>query len=122
MRVSATVVALTAATANAATIRVDVGKSGLTFSPSSITAAKGDILDFHFFAINHSVVAGDFNVPCQPALTGGFFSGFVPVSGQGEGVSLLSSPRLPTTPPVLPSQPRPSLDSPLRVLWARDRR
>ena len=88
MRTSATIAVLAAAAASAATIRVDVGKSGLTFSPSTITAAKGDILDFHFFPINHSVVAGDFNSPCRPATTGGFFSGFVPVkSGSGEGVS-----------------------------------
>jgi plastocyanin len=83
--------ALLALTANAATIRVDVGKSGLAFSPSTITAAKGDILDFHFFAINHSAVAGDFNSPCQPASSGGFFSGFMPVSGGGEGVSSICS-------------------------------
>ena len=84
---TATLTALMAAATNAATIRVDVGKSGFTFSPNTITAAKGDILDFHFFAINHSVVAGDFSKPCQPADTGGFFSGFMPVSGNGEGVS-----------------------------------
>ena len=90
---------LTASTANAATIRVDVGKSGFTFSPSSITAVKGDILDFHFFAINHSVVAGDFSNPCQPAKTGGFYSGFMPVSGNGEGVSrTLHIPALSTFP------------------------
>ena len=52
------IIASLALTANAATIRVDVGKSGLAFSPNQITAAKNDVLDFHFFAINHSVVAG----------------------------------------------------------------
>jgi plastocyanin len=72
--------------ASAATIRVDVGSAGLTFSPNTIKASTGDILDFHFHAINHSVVMGDFSNPCAPAKTGGFFSGFMPVSS-GEAVS-----------------------------------
>jgi plastocyanin len=72
--------------ANAATIKITAGGTGLYFQPETTTAAKGDILKFHFVPRNHSVVAGDFNNPCQPAATGGFFSGFVPVS-TGEPVS-----------------------------------
>ncbi|KAH0529008.1 hypothetical protein TsFJ059_003811 [Trichoderma semiorbis] len=81
---TAAVVAL-ASHANADTIRIDVGQNNaLAFSPDSVTAKVGDILDFHFHAINHSVVMGDFDTPCAPAKTGGFFSGFMPVSGSGE--------------------------------------
>ncbi|KAH8882932.1 Cupredoxin, partial [Thozetella sp. PMI_491] len=69
-----------AACASAAMIRIDVGQSGLTFTPSTVNASTGDILDFHFHAINHSVVQGDFNNPCKPIQTGGFFSGFMPTS------------------------------------------
>ncbi|KAL7952012.1 hypothetical protein V8C42DRAFT_357037 [Trichoderma barbatum] len=74
-----------ASQASAETIRVDVGQNGaLAFAPDNVKAAVGDILDFHFHAINHSVVMGDFANPCAPAKTGGFFSGFMPVSGSGE--------------------------------------
>ncbi|KAK4081177.1 uncharacterized protein Triagg1_2709 [Trichoderma aggressivum f. europaeum] len=78
---TAAVMAL-ASQVNAETIRIDVGQNNaLAFSPDSVTAKVGDILDFHFHAINHSVVMGDFANPCAPAKTGGFFSGFMPVSG-----------------------------------------
>ncbi|KAK3389618.1 Cupredoxin [Podospora didyma] len=64
--------------ASAATIKVAVGKVGLTFDPSTIPAKVGDIVEFTFYARNHSVVGGDFARPCQPAATGpaAFFSGF----------------------------------------------
>ncbi|KAL6696898.1 Cupredoxin [Trichoderma pleuroticola] len=81
---TAAIVAL-ASHANAETIRIDVGQNNaLTFSPDTVTAKVGDILDFHFHAVNHSVVMGDFANPCAPAKTGGFYSGFMPVSGSGE--------------------------------------
>ncbi|KAJ2967809.1 hypothetical protein NQ176_g9489 [Zarea fungicola] len=72
--------------ATAKTIRVDVGQTGLSFTPDTITASIGDTLEYHFHPLNHSVVMGDFANPCQPAKTGGFFSGFMPVSS-GEAVS-----------------------------------
>lgn len=53
---------------------------GLAFDPELVSAAVGDILEFHFFPINHSVVMGDFNSPCVPVKTGGFFSGFLYVA------------------------------------------
>lgn len=70
----------------AATIRIDAGLNGLAFTPDSTKANVGDVLEFHFHPINHSVVMGDKNHPCAPAASGGFFSGFMPVSS-GEGVS-----------------------------------
>ncbi|PTB69822.1 Cupredoxin, partial [Trichoderma citrinoviride] len=76
-------VAALSAVASAKTIRIDVGKSGFNFSPNDIKADKGDILEFHYFAINHSVVAADFAKPCQPKASGGFFSGFF-ATGSGE--------------------------------------
>ncbi|KAJ9138435.1 hypothetical protein NKR23_g8469 [Pleurostoma richardsiae] len=75
--------------ASAKTIRINVGESGLAFSPSSVTAAKGDVLEYHFFPINHSVVAGDFSNPCAPSSSGGFFSGFMPTKS-GENANVFS--------------------------------
>ncbi|KAG8415358.1 hypothetical protein J3459_011428 [Metarhizium acridum] len=72
-----------AAQASAKTIRIDVGKDGLAFSPDSVTAAKGDILEYHFYK-QHSVAMGDFANGCTPAAQGGFFSGVMKTSGNGE--------------------------------------
>ncbi|KAK3688764.1 extracellular serine-rich protein [Podospora appendiculata] len=76
------------AQATAATIRIDAGQGGWKFSPSSAKAAKGDILEFHFNGPTaHDVVAGDFNSPCKPATTGGFYSGiFRESSGENANV------------------------------------
>ncbi|KAL6872612.1 Cupredoxin [Trichoderma longibrachiatum] len=83
MLFSTLAVAALSAVASAKTIRVDVGKSGFNFSPNDIKADKGDILEFHYHALNHSVVAADFAKPCQPKASGGFYSGFFP-TGSGE--------------------------------------
>ncbi|TWU74622.1 hypothetical protein ED733_002106 [Metarhizium rileyi] len=71
---------LLAARASAKTITIAVGKDGLTFTPSSVTAAKGDILEYHFYKV-HSVAMGDFANGCTPAAQGGFFSGVIKASG-----------------------------------------
>ncbi|KAK7414101.1 hypothetical protein QQX98_007044 [Neonectria punicea] len=63
--------------ASAETHKVQVGKSGDVFSPDSIKAAKGDVIEFHFDSM-HSVVAGDFKKPCNPLSDGGFYSGSLP--------------------------------------------
>lgn len=52
------------ATAFAATIDVTVGPN-LRYSPSSVTAAVGDVIAFQFTG-GHSVVSGPFNSPCNP--------------------------------------------------------
>ncbi|OAA60356.1 extracellular serine-rich protein [Niveomyces insectorum RCEF 264] len=62
-----------AAAVTAATIEIDVGKGGLAFSPDTVTAAKGDILEFHFVGGYHDAVKGDPAKPCTP-LAGGFAS------------------------------------------------
>ncbi|KAK2593632.1 hypothetical protein QQS21_008680 [Conoideocrella luteorostrata] len=72
----AAALSLLAACATAKTIKIDVGSSGLTFSPDSTVAEKGDILEFHFYSV-HSVAMGDFANGCAPAAHGGFFSGVI---------------------------------------------
>jgi hypothetical protein len=63
--------------------------------PNELTAAVGDVLEFHFtgpglgvLGGNHSVAMGDFNSPCMPA-SSGFFSGYMGVNATSkEAVSL----------------------------------
>jgi len=71
----------TVAHSAAKAIQVQVGSDGLSFTPNTITAADGDVLEFVFGSANHSVVMGDFNNACQPATSGGFFSGFISITG-----------------------------------------
>jgi plastocyanin len=71
------------------------------FSPAEVTAAVGDILEFHFAGTgggvlggNHSVAQGVFGKPCEPA-EGGFFSGYMPVNATSfEAVSSWSRKRV----------------------------
>jgi len=72
--------------AGAVTHVVDVGKNGLAFTPNSTAAGIGDIVEFHYFPKDHSVVQTSFGAPCQFNLTNPFFSGFMPTSS-GEAVS-----------------------------------
>ncbi|KAF1995485.1 Cupredoxin, partial [Amniculicola lignicola CBS 123094] len=71
------------ATALSATITVSVGKKGesadITFTPSSVKAAVGDIVQFKFWPKNHSVAQAAFAKPCEP-LANGFWSGYVPTT------------------------------------------
>ncbi len=60
------------------TIPVSVGKTGITFDPDVIQAQVGDVIEFRYWPLNHSVVAGDFYNACRPAAFNGFFSGFFP--------------------------------------------
>lgn len=77
-------VLLFAGTALGATIRIDA--KNLAFEPNVVSAEVGDVLEFHFLPNNHSVVMGDFDDPCQPVKTNGFYSGYHPVES-GEAVS-----------------------------------
>lgn len=67
---------LLASQASAKTVRIEVGSSGASFSPNSVTASVGDILEYHFAGGKHSVVRGDFSKGCSPTSNGGFYSGF----------------------------------------------
>ncbi|KAF3767118.1 hypothetical protein M406DRAFT_321479 [Cryphonectria parasitica EP155] len=68
----------------AKTIKIEAGD--VYFDPVNVNASVGDVLEFHFLPHNHSVVMGDLSSACQPAATGGFYSGFLPASS-GENVS-----------------------------------
>jgi plastocyanin len=75
---------------------VSVSGAGNTFSPDSIKAAAGDMVQFQFRAGNHSVVQSNFDNPCVPieqstagsaaaAAQKGFFSGYMDVkASQGQ--------------------------------------
>jgi hypothetical protein len=74
---SALTFATLASLASTKTIKI-TATSDNTFDPDSIEADKDDVLEFHFEAKNHSVVAGDYQYPCSPLdLGSGFFSGFI---------------------------------------------
>ncbi|PHH90223.1 hypothetical protein CDD83_4228 [Cordyceps sp. RAO-2017] len=80
------VLSLLAAGSAAKTVRIDVGRSGKTFSPDSVTADRGDTLEFHFSGSKHSVVAGDFDKACSPLASGGFYSGTLQAKGDDPSV------------------------------------
>ncbi|KAG7440890.1 Cupredoxin [Guyanagaster necrorhizus] len=78
------VIAAIASIASAANITVKVGENdGLTYDPTNVTAAAGDIIQFEFVAKNHTVTQSTFADPCQKMTTPteGVDSGFVPVNG-----------------------------------------
>jgi plastocyanin len=85
---SSSTAAASTATSPAGSIQtVTVGENGLSFSPNSITAAVGSIIEFHFFAPTHSVAQSSFSSPCAPLSGGtGFFSGTITTSS-GQNVS-----------------------------------
>ena len=53
------------------------GAAGLVYTPSSINAAKGDMVEFQFQSINHTVTQSAFMTPCE-RLDGGMDTGFMP--------------------------------------------
>jgi plastocyanin len=80
MRLSLAVAALSSLVVSvvAETHLVLVGDGGLTFNPTSVTAAQGDVVAFEFRAKNHSVTQSTFAEPCkiqstpQPGVNSGF--------------------------------------------------
>lgn len=50
--------------ASAAVHTVQVGQSGLSFTPQTISAINGDTVIFELFP-EHNVIEGDFDSPCQ---------------------------------------------------------
>ncbi|KAF8319400.1 hypothetical protein DL93DRAFT_188842 [Clavulina sp. PMI_390] len=73
-----------ASIANAATVSVSVGSSGLTFGPQTATANVGDTVTFNF-AGPHSATQVTFATPCTP-MSGGFDSG---ISSAGKSFSVM---------------------------------
>jgi len=53
------------------------GSAGLVYSPSSVTANVGDIIQFNFQSMNHTATQSGFDTPCV-AMDGGVQSGFMP--------------------------------------------
>lgn len=78
MMVPLALLAALAGPTTAAKISVSIGS--LEFTPDTITAEVGDIVEFNFFPVNNSVILSDFDTPCAPARTGGFNSGFFATS------------------------------------------
>jgi hypothetical protein len=83
------ILAVLALQAGATTIPIAVGRFGLTFSPNTVQVAQGDVLEFRFWAKNHSVVQGTWGKACAPIDQGGFFSGFFPTAAGAPNVNLL---------------------------------
>ncbi|KAH8661694.1 hypothetical protein BGZ60DRAFT_566344 [Tricladium varicosporioides] len=65
------------------TISVMVGATGHHFTPENVTANIGDIVEFRFYPLNHSVARAEFMDPCIPSEyhegRTGFWSGFHPL-------------------------------------------
>ncbi|THH10518.1 hypothetical protein EW145_g1276 [Phellinidium pouzarii] len=59
---------------------INVGQGGFSYSPDTITASNGDIVNFVFDVAGHSVTQSTLANPCTP-LDGGFNSGFVTATG-----------------------------------------
>ncbi|KAI4178944.1 MAG: hypothetical protein LQ346_007310 [Caloplaca aetnensis] len=53
------------------------GDAGLVFSPSSVMAAPGDMVEFTFMSTNHTLTQSTFPQPCVK-MQGGADSGFLP--------------------------------------------
>ncbi|KAF8973901.1 hypothetical protein BDZ97DRAFT_1777434 [Flammula alnicola] len=64
---------------SAAIVDIQVGATGLTYSPDAIAANVGDQVVFHFHAKNHTVTQSSFADPCGKK-AGGLDSGFMPVA------------------------------------------
>lgn len=69
-------------------IPILVGGSTLTFTPNSVIAQPGDVLQFQFGARNHTVTQSAQLSPCQPLASNGssgINSGFIPFDGGTSG-------------------------------------
>lgn len=75
---------LAASGTNVHVVRVGSTNGSLTFSPNSVTAAVGDMVQFQFAPANHTVTQSTFDQPCQPIAMNsnvtGIYSGFMPVA------------------------------------------
>lgn len=90
-------IAAAATSASAATFQVEVGNGGLTFSPNTVTANVGDVVNFVYYPKNHTVTQSSFAAPCQP-LANGIDSGFQPVAANATQVPSFSMTVNVTTP------------------------
>ena len=58
-----------------AQITVDVGANGFVFSPDTVTANAGDVIEF-VISSGHSVAQSSFDNPCHPISAAAIYSGF----------------------------------------------
>ncbi|TWU71621.1 hypothetical protein ED733_001159 [Metarhizium rileyi] len=64
---------------------VVAGLGGLRFDPDNVVAEVGDVVEWHFLPVNHSLVQSSFAEPCSPLADGtGFFPGFEFATRQGQ--------------------------------------
>lgn len=65
-------------------VTVGNANGSLSYSPNSITAATGDMVQFQFMPNNHTVTQSNFDNPCEPISmhtnVPGVYSGFMPVA------------------------------------------
>ncbi|OAP56081.1 hypothetical protein AYL99_09260 [Fonsecaea erecta] len=87
-----------AAVASAATIDVNVGQNGFTYSPDTVMAAVGDVVNFHFYPGEHTVTQSSFDSPCQPVSGNAINSGVIN-SNSGQASTMFSM-RVNSTDPI----------------------
>lgn len=80
---------------------IKIGANGLSIEPDTLIASPGDLLNFHFYASNHSIAQSSYDKPCEPLDGGnGIYSGFFAgQSGKDENGQIFSM-RLNGTDPV----------------------
>ncbi|KYK58636.1 hypothetical protein DCS_05653 [Drechmeria coniospora] len=103
----AVILPLLSSGALAKTVLVEVGSAGFTYSPNSVQADVGDVVQFHFNGA-HSVTSGPFNGPCTPDSSGGFYSGFLTAN---------ASTTIDPIPPPSSSASRPTASKGRALTW-----
>jgi plastocyanin len=76
---------------------IQVGATGLTFTPEAISAVPGDQVVFHFHAKNHTATQSSFANPCG-LKDGGVNSGFMPVAANATDFPTFTVPINDTNP------------------------
>lgn len=87
-------------------IPVLVGGTALTFTPNSVTAQPGDVIQFQFAARNHTVTESLQDTPCQPidansTAVNGVHSGFIAFDAASGNVGTFDVPVKDTKPMFL---------------------
>lgn len=75
------------------------GSAGLVYTPDSITADVGDMVQFNFMSENHTVTQSSFNTPCEK-LANGVDSGFMPNPGNSLNPPPMMMFQVNTTQPI----------------------
>ena len=73
---AAAAAATTAAGGSSKVQSVQVGKNGFVFTPDTITAGEGDVIEF-VIQPGHSVARSSFDNPCAPISGAGIYSGAI---------------------------------------------